>query len=262
MPEGDTLYRAARRLQPLVGEQVESVAGSSRVVPAWSGRMSGTTITTIESCGKHLLIHFDDDLTLRTHLGMTGVWHLYERGDPWRKTEGKARVVITTRAHTAVCFAAPDVSIGPRAAIEDEIAHLGPDLLGAEFDVALAADRAPGSDAAIVADLLLDQSVMAGVGNVYKSEILFLERLHPSTPSSILTRPQVESLAGRARRLLWANRDRGRRNTTGYGRRADLWVYGRDRRPCRRCGTAIASAKLGALGRSTYWCPRCQPEVT
>ena len=259
MPEGDSLYQAARLLKPLVGETALGVAGSVRAMSEWGNRLSDRTIVEVRSHGKHLLVHFAGDLSLRTHLGMTGQWHLYVPGDRWRKTPGKARVIIESEEHTAVCFAAPDVSAGPTATIEAEIAHLGPDLLADEFDPVAAVRRAATSQADTAADLLLDQRVMAGVGNVYKSEVLFLERLDPQTLTSELGTQGIEALASRARRLLWVNRSRGVRNTTGYGRGANLWVYDRAGRPCRRCGTTIKREDLGEHGRSTFWCPRCQP---
>lgn len=259
MPEGDTLFRAARRLQPLVGEQASRVGGSARAMQAWGPRLAGRTIQRVESRGKHLVIGFEGGLALRTHMGMTGVWHLYAVGERWRKSPGKARVIVETAEHVAVCFAAPEVSAGTTADIEAEISHLGPDLLAEEFDAAAAVARAAASKAETAADLLLDQRVMAGVGNVYKSEVLFLERLHPRTPREALTGEQLTGLADRARKLLWVNRNRATRNTTGYGRNADLWVYGRERRPCRRCGTEIETELLGDHERTTYWCPRCQP---
>ncbi|NNL12761.1 MAG: Fpg/Nei family DNA glycosylase [Acidimicrobiia bacterium] len=259
MPEGDTLYQAARRLQPLVGGEAVRLDGSARAVQEWRGRLAGRRVEEIRSRGKHLLIHFEGALAVRTHLGMTGQWHRYSPGERWRKSPGKARVVVETADQVAVCFAAPDVSAGPRVMIENEIAHLGPDLLADEFDPTEAAARAVDSTAETVADLLLDQRVMAGVGNVYKSEVLFLERLHPLTPLSDLGSQQLIGLATRSRRLLWANRVRSTRNTTGYGRNAHLWVYGRAHRSCRRCGTSIERDELGEHGRTTYWCPRCQP---
>lgn len=259
MPEGDTLYRAARRLQPLVGHPATRVAGSARAIQEWGPRLSGREVDAVRSRGKHLIVEFAGDLAVRTHLGMTGQWHRYELGERWRKSPGKARVVVEAGTKVGVCFAAPDVSAGPIEEIEAELSHLGPDLLADEFDPAAAASRAAGSKAESVADLLLDQRVMAGVGNVYKSEVLFLEKLHPRTPPDRLDRDQLVGVAGRARKLLWVNRTRATRNTTGYGRNADLWVYGRRRRPCRRCGTTIESEFLGEDERTTYWCPRCQP---
>lgn len=259
MPEGDTLYQAAARLQRLVGEVAVRVTGSARAVQEWSERLSGRMVVGVYSYGKHLGVDFQGELSVRTHLGMTGEWHLYAAGERWRRTPGKARVVIETKDPVGVCFAAPDVTAGPRSAIVAELGHLGPDLLADEFDPAVAGVRAESSTKESVADLLLDQEVMAGVGNVYKSEVLFLERLHPATPTGNLSTEQLTRLSARARKLLWANRARGTRNTTGYGRRADLWVYGRNRRPCRRCGTEVAFGKIGELQRDTYWCPQCQP---
>ncbi|MBT8203516.1 MAG: DNA glycosylase, partial [Acidimicrobiia bacterium] len=125
MPEGDTLYRAARRLQSLVG-QTATVEGTARAAQEWSGRLSGRRITSIFSRGKHLVVVFEGDLAVRSHLGMTGVWHLYRTGEQWRKTPGKARLVVTTADHVAVCFAAPEVSAGLLGDIEAEMAHLGP----------------------------------------------------------------------------------------------------------------------------------------
>ncbi len=258
MPEGDSLYQAARRLQPLVGHEAIGVTGSARAIQEWGPRLSDRIVESVESRGKHLLVRFGGGLSVRTHLGMTGKWHLYQGGERWRVTPGKARVVIEAGRRVGVCFAAPEVSAGPDAQIEAELSHLGPDLLADDFDPVAAADRVGESPAESVADLLLDQRVMAGVGNVYKSEILFLEKLHPRTPPAELGRRQMIGLAARARKLLWANRTRKSRNTTGYGRNADLWVYGRQRRPCRRCGTNIESEILGEQERTTYWCPRCQ----
>ncbi len=259
MPEGDSLYQAARLLQPVVGPPTVRVTGSAQAVQEWATRLSGRTVEAIESRGKHLLVHFAGRVSVRTHLGMTGQWHLYRSGEQWRKSPGKARLVIATPEHVAVCFAAPDVSAGPRAVVDAELSHLGPDLLADEFDPSVVVARVGGSPARWAADLLLDQRVMAGVGNVYKSEVLFLERIHPQTSPTDLSPAQIEGLAARARKLLWANRTRRTRNTTGYGRGANLWVYDRYRRPCRRCGTDIESRTVGELERSTFWCSRCQP---
>ena len=174
-------------------------------------------------------------------------------------TRGKARVVIETDAAVAVCFAAPDIEVSTVDRIEQSLAHLGPDLLAPEFDPDVAVRRTHDSRAELVADLLLDQRVMAGVGNEYKSEILFLERLHPETPLTELDDGQRRALAARSRELLWANKDRTARSTTGSTRRGhEVFVYGRDRRSCRRCDHGIVSAEVGDPKRITYWCPDCQ----
>ncbi len=260
MPEGDSLYHAAAKLRaPLVGAKVERLEGSHRSVLVNGRRMAGKTVTAVESRGKHLLIHFDNGWALRTHLGMTGRWHLYQTGERWRASPGKARVVLRTEDHVAVCFAAPTVDLGPSARTEERIDHLGPDLTGDEFDAAEATRRATESTATTAADLLLDQRVMAGVGNVFKSEVLFLERVHPATTPAALDEAALAGLISRSRRLLLANLRPGRRTTTGdRGRGRELWVYGRGGKPCRRCRVPIEWAEMGSPLRVTYWCPRCQ----
>ena len=160
-----------------------------------------------------------------------------------------------------VCFAAPTVVVGPRERVLDGIAHLGPDLMADEFDEPDFLTRAAAAQRETAADLLLDQRVLAGVGNVIKSETLFLEGVHPEADAESLGRDALLGLARRARRLLLANRRGGARNTTGDPSR-DSWVYGRRHRPCRRCGTSIAAAEVGDPPRITYWCPRCQPAAT
>ena len=259
MPEGDSLEHAAQRLQPIVGGVLDAVGGSHRAVAPFRRRLVGMTVTEVSAFGKHLLIHLDRHWSIRTHLGMSGSWRLHPRNTPWRRTAGKARLTLTTSAHVAVCFSAPTVEIGPTPRVLDSIAHLGPDVLHDEIDTVVIIERARASSAVTVADLLLDQRVMSGVGNVFKSEILFLEKIAPSTPVRLLSDASIASLANRARRLLRANRKPGPRSTTGRrGRNADTWVYGRGGRPCRRCAMLIESETHGDLDRVTYWCPRCQ----
>ena len=261
MPEGDTLALAATRVgDALAGRQVTRVDGSARDVRRVGRRLVGKRVDSVRSIGKHLLIEFENGWVLRTHLGMTGSWHVYTPDERWRITPGKARAVVVTEDHVAVCFAAPTVQLAPAEAVHASIDHLGPDLMGVDVDFAEVVRRARDSDAPTVADLLLDQRVMAGVGNVYKSEVLFLHRLHPDTKPQTLDDAEVEGLARLASRLLRANRTTSARSTTGArgdGRR--LWVYGRGRRQCRRCPDSVTSATHGELDRVTYWCPTCQP---
>jgi endonuclease-8 len=243
-----------------MGRPVTRIEGTARDVRREGRRLLGRRVESVQSVGKHLLIAFDNGWMLRTHLGMTGSWHVYPPGDRWRITPGKARAVVGTDDHVAVCFAAPTVELAPAKTVLQSIDHLGPDLMDADVDFSEIVGRARKSDAPTVADLLLDQRVMAGVGNVYKSEVLFIDRLHPDTPPDALDDDGVERLARLAARLLRANRDTSARSTTGSrsdGRR--LWVYGRHRRQCRRCPSSITSATHGDLDRVTYWCPRCQP---
>lgn len=260
MPEGDTIFAAAARLADvLVGREVVDLTGSHPGLRENGRRLRRHTVTAVESIGKHLLIHFDHGWSLRTHLGMPGEWHVYRRGQRWRRTPGKARVVVTTAEHVAVCFSAPTVHVGRTDAIAAQVDHLGPDLMKDGVDLDEIVRRAESSGAATVADLLLDQRVMAGLGNVYKSEVLFLEKTHPLTPVDSLRAGAIVELAERGRRLLRGNTGSRPRSTTGEWRRGQrTWVYGRGGRPCRRCGTAIASDTHGDLDRVTYWCPRCQ----
>jgi endonuclease-8 len=265
VPEGDTIHRAAARLDAsLTGRSVTRVGGTHRSVIRHGRRIEGRTVTGVTAAGKHLLVGFDNGWMLRTHLGMSGAWHLYESGERWRRSPGAARVVLETGEARAVCFAAPTVQIAPRHLVEEAIAHLGPDAATDGFDAMeasrRAAERAPETP---VCDVLTDQSVLAGVGNVFKSEVLFAERIYPLTPIGRLDADRLGGLFDRAGRMVRANRAARRRVTTGVdraGRR--LWVYDRAGRPCRRCGTTIESAWVGSPPRVTAWCPSCQPVVT
>ncbi len=209
MPEGDTVHRAAAMIRAAIGgDEVVDLWGSARALQRFAARLRGSVVTDVFSRGKHHVVVFDDRFVLRTHMGMTGSWRVFAPGERWSKSRGKARVVIETTEAVAVCFAAPDIQAGTLAQVEQALAHLGPDLLAAEFDPAVAVARSHASNAAIAADLLLDQRVMAGVGNEYKSEILFLEELHPAIPVVAIDDRTRRALATRARELLWANKDR------------------------------------------------------
>lgn len=263
MPEGDTLALAAARVgAAITGQTVERIEGSAREVRREHRRLQGRRVESVRAVGKHLLVEFDNGWVLRTHLGMTGSWHVYAPGDRWRITPGKARVVLHTNDSVAVCFAAPTVQLAPASHVHEVLARLGPDLMDDDVDVASVVERVRRSDAATAADLLLDQHSMAGVGNVYKSEVLFLERIHPDTPLEALDDADVARLVRTASRLLTSNRATSARSTTGQrGQGRRLWVYGRARRNCRRCPDSIVSATHGALDRVTYWCPTCQPNT-
>ena len=261
MPEGDTIWQSADRLGPvLIGNPVRQVSGSHPAVRREGRRIVGCHVTDVRAVGKHPLVDVDRGWTLRTHLGMSGVWHVYPTGARWRRSPGAARVVLRTDDHEVVCFAAPTVQLGPTDRVLASIDHLGPDLMAADVDVDEVANDAAGHTGT-VSDLLLDQSVMSGIGNVYKSEVLFLEGLDPAMQAASLERDQVMAAVDRARRLLAANRRPGPRVTTGSTRLGhELWVYGREGRPCRRCGSPISAAWLGDPARITYWCSTCQTD--
>jgi endonuclease-8 len=220
----------------------------------------------VDSVGKHLLIGFDDGLSLHTHLGMNGSWHRYRPGERWRRSPARAVCVIETPTAVAVCFDAPVAElIETRALVlHPALARLGPDIIEPEPDIGSAIARLTDTSRAdsTIAEALLDQRAMAGLGNVYRSEVLFIERVDPFLSVGAVRPDALERLVRTGARLLRANRDGPRRTTTGRdvdGER--LWVYRRTGRPCRRCGTLVRSTVLGELPRRLWWCPGCQSDA-
>lgn len=271
MPEGDTLFRIASGLRRvLVGETVVDACARPgpmlRRVPDLSV-LAGLRVGEVESRGKHLLItmgHGGHRRTLRTHLRMTGSWHRYRPGERWRLPERRATVVLHTEHAVAVCFDCPIVELLTDAGLARSrpLTTLGPDLLGPGFDtdVAIANLRARGNIA--IGEALLDQRALAGIGNVVRNEVLFMERINPRSRVEAVSNQQLERLVSAAQRVLQSAAASGERTTTGVRHRgARLWVYGRAGRPCRRCGTRIQVSRQGDLARLTYWCPSCQPAM-
>jgi endonuclease-8 len=274
VPEGDTLFRTAAGLRPyLLGRRV--TAASVREPGAGAGarvdRVVGSEVTGVEAMGKNLLIRFANGLELRTHLGMHGSWHRYRPGERWKRPPSRARLIVEVPGSVAVCFDAPTVQLFEQRAegLHRSLSQLGPDLLVDPFDRAEALRRLrdPSRAGLPVAVALLDQRALAGIGNVYKNEVLFIERVSPFTPVAEVEAASLERLVDTARDLLRANafapRGGVERITTTDSRSAGgpLWVYGRTGRPCRRCGAAIRSeVQPGPIPRLTYWCPRCQPD--
>ncbi len=271
MPEGDTLFRIATALRPhLAGRRI--VAAAARRPGPRAELLVGATCESVEARGKHLLIRFDNGLVLRTHLGMHGSWHRYAPGERWQRPPARARIVLETESAVAVCFDAPTVELfdGRAEAIHPALSALGPDLLSPDFDESAEDEvvrrlRSPERENLTIAEALLDQRAMAGVGNVYKSETLFVERVNPFEMVAGLDDDTLRRLVRTSRRLLLANSTGGPRTTVTSPsairlHSADaLWVYDRAGRPCRRCGTAIQRRSHGDLDRSTYWCSACQP---
>jgi len=265
MPEGDTIFRTAEVLRAaLAGRRITAARAQPRPglrrVPDLS-RLIGASVERVEARGKHLLIGFDNGLTLRSHLRMSGSWHRYRPGEPWRRPMRQASAILETAESVAVAFNTPVVELLTDAELRRSVplASLGPDLLGREFDVAEALRRLRMRDAEQLGNALLDQRAVAGIGNVYKSEVAFLERLDPWAPVGSFSDEEMSAALATARRLLKANVRGGARVTTGSGARGEgLWVYGRGGRPCRRCGTIVEQARQGDLARLTFWCPRCQ----
>ena len=275
MPEGDTIFRTARTLhRALAGEIVThfeaAYAPLARVQD--DSPLTGRSIERVESRGKWLLIYFSGDLILLTHMLMHGSWHIYRRGERWRRPRRQMRVVLATEKFEAVAFNVPVAEFQTSATLARHVSvsRLGPDLLNPDFaeDEAILRFREHREEEAAV--VLLNQQVMAGIGNVFKSEICFLCGVHPFRLVSTLTADEIRCLIESAHKQLATNvleSSGGNSVTYSGGRRtrhtadagARLWVYGRQGRPCRRCGTPILMRKQGSAARSTYWCPECQP---
>lgn len=254
MPEGDTIHRTAARLGPVLTGRPLVRFETRRSPHPWP--QPGTLVTGVEARGKHLLVHFDDGWTLQTHMRMTGSWHLYGPGERWQKPTHLARAVIEVDGWVAVCFSAPVVEL-VRAT---RTGHLGPDLCTPDADLDEVV-RLMGTvdDATPLADVLLDQRICCGVGNVYKNEVPFALGLHPLTPVGGLDAEHRRSVVDTAARQLRANLTTAAR-TTMAGPPGTLGVYGRRGEPCRRCGSPIAWARTGPQARGTYWCPTCEPD--
>jgi endonuclease-8 len=223
--------------------------------------LSGEVVEGTVARGKHLLTRIGSDHTLHTHLKMEGSWHLYRPDSPWRRPAHEARVVLRTGERVAVGFALGVVEVVPRDAEHRVVGHLGPDLLGPDWDEDEALRRLCADPARAIADAMVDQRNLAGIGNLYKCEALFVAGVPPDQPVRDVA--DLRKLVRLARRMLWANRSNPDQVTTGNTRPGERhWVYGRAGRPCRRCGTRIESTTQGPVlqERMTYWCPSCQPE--
>jgi endonuclease-8 len=244
MPEGDTLWRAAAALRPRIVERTVR-----RAWPARIGRLAGRRAVAVEARGKHLLMRFEGDIILHSHMRMTGSWHLYAPGQRWRKPSRLASAVLEFEDVVAVLFSAPLVELLRDEALR--LGHLGPDILGEGFDAATAARLARLSDRTEVGDMLLDQRVCAGIGNIYKCETMWLLRVNPWTPVASLGDDELERLYVTAARLM----SESAHGAMGPRRRA---VHARSGRPCPRCGTAVAARHQGLMSRVTFYCPRCQ----
>jgi endonuclease-8 len=259
MPEGDTVWNTARVLErALVGDVL---TGSDFRVPRLATQdLTGWTVAESASRGKHLLLRLTRDdqkpLTLHSHLRMDGAWRAYAAGERWSgRPAHLIRVVLRTRRSAAVGYHLHEVALLPTAEEEQMLGHLGPDLLGTDWDPDEAVRRIAAKPAATIAEALLDQRNLAGVGNLYKAETLFLRGLWPWTPVSDV--PDLAGTVRMAQKLVASNRGRWTQTTTGSLRRGETsYVYGRRAQPCRRCGTAVQKAEQDE--RVTYWCPRCQ----
>jgi len=272
MPEGDTIFRAARTLHRALAQHV--VARFESAYPALTRvdhdrPIAGRLIEAVTAHGKHLLIAFSGDLVLHTHMRMNGSWHVYRPGERWRRPHRDMRVLIATDQYVAVGFNVPiaEFLTTRELARHRDLRLLGPDLLDPEFDRGEAVRRIRAHQRDAIGDVLLAQRIVSGIGNVFKSEILFVAGVHPFTRVETLADADLIRILTVAQDLMRANvRDRpatfgpaiGRRTTLSLDPRAQLWVYGRGGRPCRKCGSPVQAKKTGFDARLTYWCPACQ----
>jgi formamidopyrimidine-DNA glycosylase len=249
MPEGDTIFRTAEALRAgLKGKKIRHV-GPDRLK-----RLAGTTVTDVAPIGKHLMIRFDNGLALHTHMRMRGAWHVYSPGQRWMRPQWQVKVVLETDDAVAVCFSAPVVDL-----VRDEatkVGHLGPDILGTEWNPLKAVNRARSLGSTTIGEVLLDQRVAAGVGNVYRCEAMWAQKINPWRPVAELGDDALVGLFDTAREAMRSNLGQSPfRRFPGYGRGA---VLGRAGRPCPRCGKLVRVRAQGEHARLTYWCPNCQ----
>ena len=262
MPEGDTVWRTARSLdRALAGHLLTDT--DFRVPSLATADLSGGLVRQTVSRGKHLLTHIDHEhhaWTLHTHLKMEGSWHTYQPSQRWRRPDHEARVVLSTADRVVVGFALGMVELLPRSEESRVVGHLGPDLLGPDWDEDEALRRLQTQPQRALQEALLDQSNLAGIGNMYAAELCFTSGEHPTTPVDRVS--DLLRLVRRAHLMLDQNKSRAMQTTTGDLREGQrTWVYRRDRQPCRRCGTPVRVEMLGEPGRqrASYWCPSCQP---
>ncbi len=276
MPEGDTIFRTARNVgRALTGRPVIGFRTTFPLIMRFNDDtpLIGQTVDRVEARGKWLLIYFSGGGILTSHLLMNGRWHIYRHGERWQAPRIHMRIVIENSEYQAVGFRVPVARMHTEQTLVRDLHVARPeiDLLSEEFDAGAALSRLLGRAQQALGEALLDQSVLAGVGNVFKSEICFVRGLHPFCAVGSLSREQAAATIACAQKLLKANvledsgdlivtfRGQQRRTTNASDPGASLWVYGRAGEPCRRCGEAIRRRIQGADARVTFWCPQCQP---
>ncbi|MFC6237965.1 Fpg/Nei family DNA glycosylase [Longivirga aurantiaca] len=258
MPEGDTVWLVATRLDDALSGDLLT-RSDFRVPQLATADLVGRRVLETRPRGKHILTRVEGGLTLHTHLRMDGMWHLHRPGARWTGgPDWQVRVVLSTASWDAIGYRMPVLELVETGHEADVVGHLGPDLLDPSFDRDEAVRRLLADPAREIGQALLDQSNLAGIGNIYKAETLFAGRVSPWTPVGDVG--DVGALVDIARRWLERNKVHASQSTTGDPR-TEHWVYGRAGRPCLRCGTTIETAQQGGppYDRATAWCPRCQP---
>ena len=271
MPEGDTIFRSARTLnRALAGQMVTRFETQLPLLARvdYDTPLTGRTVDRVESTGKWIRMYFTGDLILLTHMLMSGSWHIYRPGEQWRRPRVQMRIALHTGAFVAVAFNVPIAEFHSEATLARHrtVPKLGPDVLAADFDQEAAIGRLRGRPELQVGEALLQQSLVAGLGNVFKSEVCFASRVNPFRSIGSLRDEELVALMSNARRFLKMNVTDGASDRivtyTGKGRgqgAGALWVYQRTGEACRQCGTTIESRKQGEGARTSFWCPECQP---
>ncbi len=276
MPEGDTIFRTARALaRALAGKPITGFRSNYALLTRYNDDtpLAGQTVERVEARGKWMLTYFSGGGILATHLLMSGSWHIYRPGEQWRVASVHMRIVIENSDYQAVGFHVPVAQMHTAQSLvrDRRIPQPAGDVLRDEFDANAAATRMMACANEQVADVLLHQEVLAGVGNVFKSEICFVNGVNPFCKVAALGREDVIALVRTSRRLVAANvledspdrivtfRGQQRRTTHRSEPGESLWVYGRRGEPCRRCGEPVRSRLQGPDARVTFWCGRCQP---
>jgi endonuclease-8 len=256
VPEGDTIHSAARRVgAALVGQPIVSIETPQprHAMDRWPQRLQGRGVRSVDARGKHLFIRFDGDLTLHSHLRMTGQWGVYRRGERWRRSPRRAWLVIRTAEHEVVEFDGPvlELMTDSRTRFDQRLAALGPDLLAPDFDERRFLARLREDDQSrAIGEALLDQRNLAGIGNMWKAEGCFLAGLDPWRPVRDVSDEEALAVVRALRPLM-------QESAAGRFRR-ERWVFERTGLPCRRCATLIRARGQGDDNRTTYWCPACQ----
>jgi endonuclease-8 len=261
VPEGDTIHYAAKRVgAALVGSEIRSIEtphprhGKDR----WPERLAGRGVRAVDAHGKHLFVRFEGGLTLHSHLRMGGAWGVYGRGERWHRPPRRAWLVIRTDAHDVVQFDGPvlELMTDGRTRFDQRLAALGPDLLHDDFSEADYLRRLRGHGQRQIGDALLDQRIVAGIGNVWKNEGCFIAGVDPWRRVESLSDEEALSIVRGIRPLMSESAQRGGRITTFNG--GGTWVHERRGMPCRRCRTPVRSRGQGDDNRTTFWCPGCQ----
>lgn len=259
MPEGDIVWLACRRLdRVLAGNRLTRT--EFRIPALATTDLTGREVLAAVSRGKHLLIRLSDGLTVHSHLRMDGAWRIYPEHRQWAGPTHEIRVVLGVAGATAIGYRLPVLEVIRTQREDQVVGHLGPDLLGPDWDADEAVRRLVQQRDRAVGEALLDQRNLAGIGTIYRAEVLFLQGIHPRTPVGQVT--DLQRLCDRAHQLMMSNRGGVDQSTTGDRRPGRThWVYGRAGRPCRRCGKVIMTEHFGPGGqeRVSYWCPHCQP---